>query len=104
MKCFRCFLLILAAVLPATRGVAEEPRSILILHMENAHLPGNALISKTVEQTIGGPPRFQYFDEYMDENRLGTDFSSLAASLQQRYSNRKIYLVVAAGPPSLRVG
>jgi signal transduction histidine kinase len=102
MKSIRCLLLMFAAVLPGTRAIAEEPRNILILHMENAHLPGNALVSKTIEQTIGRPPAFQYFDEYMDENRLGTDFTNLATSLQQKYSNQKIDLVISAGPPAMR--
>jgi signal transduction histidine kinase len=81
---------------------AQKPKNILILHMENSRVPGNALVSRTIEQVIGAYPKFQYFDEYLDESRLGRDYSGFAEGLRRKYANQKMDLIVTEGPQPAR--
>ena len=65
--------------------------------------PGSILASRAIEQVIGSRPKFQYFDEYLDENRLGTDYSVVAANLQRKYVNQKMDLIITAWPEASAV-
>ena len=100
MNLLGCFCLVLAASFSTVCEIAraQEPKNILILHMENSRVPGSILASKAIEQVIGSRPNFQYFDEYLDENRLGTDYSVIAANLQRKYVNQKMDLIITLGP------
>ena len=100
MNLLRCFCLVLAASFSTVGEIAraQEHKNILILHMENSRVPGSTLASKVIEQVIGSRPKFQYFDEYLDENRLGTDYRVVAANLQRKYVNQKMDLIITLGP------
>ena len=100
MNLLRCFCLVLAASFSTVGEIAraQEPKNILILHMENSRVPGSTLASKVIEQVIGSRPKFQYFDEYLDENRLGTDYRVVAANLERKYVNQKMDLIITLGP------
>jgi signal transduction histidine kinase len=104
MNLFRRLFIVLAVGLFVVGGnaVAQETKSVLILHMESSQVPANIIASKTIEQVIGSRPKFQYFDEYLDENRLGTDYSGIAQGLQRKYVNQKMDLIITVGSQAAR--
>jgi signal transduction histidine kinase len=86
----------------STVALAQEPKDILILHMENPRVPGNVLASKTIEQVMASRIKYQLFEEYLDENRLGTDYAGIADGLERKYANRKMDLIITVGPQALK--
>lgn len=83
----------------ASAGLAQTVKNILVLHMESARLPMNALISKTLEDGLDAA-RISHvtFDEYLDENRLRQARSVIADSLEVKYAGKKLDLIITAGP------
>jgi hypothetical protein len=104
MNVLRYLFLVLAAgwLIAGETVRAQEPKNVLILYMESPRVPGNILASKTIEKVLGSRPKFQYFDEYLDENRLGTDYSGIADGLRRKYVNQKMDLVITVGPQAAR--
>jgi len=95
-------LLILAWFVVVARCDGERTKNVLVLHMENSHAPANIAASNAIQEVIARESRIQIFDEYLDENRLGTDFAMMADTLGRKYAGQHMDLVVTVGPPALR--
>src|SRR5262249_22501618 len=83
------------------RALPQNIKNILILHMESSRIPANRLASKTIEDVIAPQIPHQLYEEYLDENRLGTDYSGFADGLEKKYSKQKMDLVFTVGPQAL---
>jgi signal transduction histidine kinase len=92
--------LVASIVLPST-SICQNAKNIFVLHMENSRVPGNIAAAKAIQDTLGRDVGNQVFEEYMDENRLGTDYPVLAERIRQKYAGRKMDLVMTFGPPAL---
>jgi signal transduction histidine kinase len=94
----RLVLLLAACLCTSGRGVlAQDIKNILILHFERPQLPANVIASRVFEQVFARQPH-QFFDEYLDETRLGSDYSPIAVALQGKYAHERIDLVITIGP------
>jgi hypothetical protein len=82
-------------------SLSQTAKNVLVLHMESSRLPANIVAQKAIEETIGKNPGTQVFEEYMDENRLGTDYPTLAERIHQKYGKTKMDLVMTVGPQAL---
>jgi signal transduction histidine kinase len=80
---------------------AQNTKSILLLHEGNANHPANLITSGIFRETIGSDPRNQFFEEYMDEDRLGASDEQLQESLREKYGGKKMNLVIGDGRPAL---
>jgi signal transduction histidine kinase len=92
--------LAMALFLPLT-SLSQTAKNVLVLHMESSRLPANVVAQKAIEETIGRNLGTQVFEEYMDENRLGTDYPTLAERIHQKYGKKKMDLVMTVGPQAL---
>ena len=99
MKRFASLVVLLAIALcaPGREARADNVKNILILHFERPQLPANVIASRVFEQVFANLPH-QFFDEYLDETRLGSDYSHIADALEAKYSHQKIDLVITIAP------
>ena len=81
---------------------AQTTRNVLVLHEGNATHPANVITSGVFREVFGSGPRNQFFEEYMDEDRLGASDENLAESLHRKYTGKKMDLVIGDGWPALR--
>ncbi len=93
------FLLVASWLNLAPAVLAQGIRNILVLHMESAQLPANALVSRTIEDglTEAHIPHVT-FDEYLDENRLRLTHSAIATTLEAKYAGKRLDLIITVGP------
>ena len=101
MKRFRYVGMLLAALLlPANLSPVQVTKNVLVLHFESANAPVNILITQAVQEIFSSNASIQLFEEYIDENRLLTDYPGLVQVLRVKYAGKKIDLVLAAGQPA----
>jgi signal transduction histidine kinase len=81
----------------ADRGWAQKIPNILVLHLQSPQLPANIIASKSIEQAMASLSKYQIYDEYLDENRLGINYPRTADSIQRKYAGQKMDLVFAIG-------
>lgn len=94
---------LLAAALPFSLcSNAQTTRNVLLLHEGNANHPANVITSGVFHQFISADPRNQFFEEYMDEDRLGASEAGLAEALRDKYLGQKMALVIGDGRPALQ--
>jgi len=62
--------------------------------------PANAISSEVYRNTFGSAAGSQFFEEYIDEDRLHGDEDRLAELLREKYQGRKMDLVIGDGWPS----
>lgn len=94
----RVLLIVMSAFFPLHFAQAEGTKRILVLHTDSSRLPGNAIVSKAIQETIGREQGNQIFEEYMDENRLGPNYPLIVDTLREKYAGQKIDLVITFGP------
>ena len=94
------FLLIITLLLSACLR-AQNIKNVLLLHEGNANHPANVITSGVFHQIIGVEARNQFFEEYMDEDRLGASDESLVETLRAKYSGRRMDLLIVDGRPAL---
>ena len=82
-------------------SLSQTAKNVFVLHMENSRLPANIAAAKAIQETVNQDVGNQVFEEYMDENRLGTDYPALAERIRQKYAQRKMDVVITFGPPAL---
>jgi signal transduction histidine kinase len=95
-------LMFLIFLSPLSRSYCENTKNVLVLHMENSHVPANIAASNAIQEVLGSQPKVQIFEEYLDENRLGTDFATRADLFGHKYSGQHIDLVLSVGPPAFQ--
>jgi signal transduction histidine kinase len=97
---FRLSVIIIAA-LCGFSARAQNVKNILVLHEGNANHPANVIASSVFHKVFDLAGQNEFFEEYMDEDRLGANDNSLETSLRKKYSGKKIDLVVSDGRPAL---
>jgi signal transduction histidine kinase len=78
---------------------AQNTRNVLVLHEGNANHPANVITSGVFRDLIGSDPRNQFFEEYIDEDRLGASDERLEETLREKYADKKMDLVIGDGRP-----
>jgi hypothetical protein len=78
---------------------AQNTRNVLLLHEGNANHPANVITSGIFHEILGSNARNQFFEEYMDEDRLWASDERLAESLREKYAGKKIDLVIGDSIP-----
>jgi len=81
---------------------AQNTRNVLVLHEGNANHPANVISSRVFHEIFGSDLRNQFFEEYMDEDRLDASDERLEESLEKKYGANTINLLIADGQPALR--
>jgi signal transduction histidine kinase len=90
------------AMIPHTSFMsARTTKNIFVLHMEGARLPANQVASKAIQETLSQEPDNQIFEEYMDENRLDVDDSTIIERIQEKYAGQKMDLILTVGSQAL---
>src|SRR5579885_2139361 len=103
MRLGRVFsLMILAWLFVSARSECERTRNVFVLFMENSHLPANIAAANAIQEIVGRQPGVQVYEEYLDEDRLGTDFATVADMISRKYAGRQMDLIMTIGPPTLR--
>jgi PAS domain S-box-containing protein len=97
-------ILVLAVALllsagPSCFAQAKPVKNILVLHEGWEKWPSNALVNTQIQKTLNSDDRFeaQFFQEYMDEWRLGQSIPETAQTLHRKYGNERLDLIVAVG-------
>jgi signal transduction histidine kinase len=85
-------------------ALSQSAKNILFVHMNNHKAPGNILFSKAFEEEMSRHVNHRIFDEYLDESRLGTDYSGIAEGLEKKYASQKMDLIIFGGPEALPFG
>ena len=99
MRCASLVLLLaIGLCAPGREAHAENVKNILVLHFERPQLPANLIASRVFEQVFAHQIPHQFFDEYLDETRLGNDYSHIATALEEKYAHQKIDLVITVAP------
>jgi PAS domain S-box-containing protein len=78
----------------------EKPvKSILVLHEGWEKWPSNALVNAQLQEAFGRDNSFeeQFFQEYVDEWRLGRSIPEMAEALHRKYAIHRLDLIVAVG-------
>ena len=78
---------------------AQSTRNVLVLHEGNANHPANVIASGVFHERIGSDPRNQFFEEYIDEDRLGASDEQFEDALREKYGGKKMDLVIGDGRP-----
>jgi signal transduction histidine kinase len=78
---------------------AQNTRNVLVLHEGNANHPANVITSGVFHDLLASDPRNQFFEEYIDEDRLGASDERLEDALREKYSDKKMDLVIGDGRP-----
>jgi signal transduction histidine kinase len=98
---FRVVSPVAIALLFSVCAIAQNTRNVLVLHEGNANHPANVISSRVFHELLGSDPQNQFFEEYMDEDRLGASDERLEEALREKYSSKKMNLVIADGRPAL---
>jgi hypothetical protein len=78
---------------------AQNTQNVLVLHEGNANHPANVISSGVFRELFASDPRTQFFEEYIDEDRLGASDERLEVALLKKYGDRKMDLVIGDGRP-----
>jgi signal transduction histidine kinase len=98
----RRFVLSVAVALLACVCVsAQNTRNILILHVGSANQPAHLRISRVFRDVLGAAPHNQFFEEFVDYDRLKADDQTLVETLGKKYAGKKMDLVLSDGGPVL---
>ncbi|HKQ04520.1 MAG TPA: sigma 54-interacting transcriptional regulator [Blastocatellia bacterium] len=85
----------------------ETPKKVLIVSSEDLTLPGPARVSQALRSTFrnNSSDRFQFYQEAMDAYRFPEEkyAEELVRFLKRKYEGEKIDLIIAYGPPALRI-
>ena len=100
----RLLFLILVCVSPCLGLQEHKTKNVLILHDGWRDLAMNSLSDRELRQIQSSDQALdiQYFEEYTETYRLGTQYPTLADILRQKYSTQRIDLIVAVGQTALR--
>ena len=101
LRSVKCFLPI--AVLFSGSLWAQNTRNVLVLHEGNVNHPANVITSAVFREAFGSGPSNQFFEEYIDEDRLGASNESLVEVLRNKYAGKKMNLVIGDGRPALKL-
>lgn len=84
---------------------APEPKRILVLYWDNRESQADDTFARNFQKTLESVPpgTFEYYSEYLESSRFPGENQSLLVRdyLQQKYSDRKIDVVVASAPVPL---
>ncbi|HEY6308784.1 MAG TPA: PAS domain-containing protein [Candidatus Angelobacter sp.] len=74
-------------------------KSILVLHEGWEKWPSNALVNAQLQETFAKNDKFeaQFFQEYVDELRLGRSIPEMAEALHRKYAAQKFDLIITVG-------
>jgi signal transduction histidine kinase len=78
---------------------AQNTKNVLVLHEGNANHPANVISSGVFRELLASDARNQFFEEYIDEDRLGASDERLEVALLKKYGDRKMDLVIGDGRP-----
>src|ERR1700761_3737788 len=100
----RLLYVILLCTFPCLGSQQRKSKNILILHDGWRDLAMNSLSEEELRGVLGAEKDLdvQYFEEYTETYRLGTEYAALAEMLRQKYSGKHIDVVVAVGQTALR--
>jgi PAS domain S-box-containing protein len=89
-----CFM-----ILPSRPVQAQPVKNILVLHEGWEKWPSNALVNSQLQAVFGGDGSFEvhFFQEYVDEWRLGRSLPDVAEALHRKYAKQKLDVIVAVG-------
>ena len=107
-RAFSCALLLLLACITANAqpGDTGAAKNVLVIYDEQTELPGLAILDSSIRSTLGADTntRINIFSEGMDLSRF--DHSGYGQFLRdyykEKYSGKKIDVVIAALGPSLQ--
>jgi signal transduction histidine kinase len=74
----------------------------MVLYQGNVTHPANVISSEVLRETFASAPGSQFFEEYIDEDRLHGHEDGLADFLREKYRGKKMDLVIGEGWPSLK--
>jgi signal transduction histidine kinase len=80
---------------------AQKTKNVLVLHEGNVNHPATLITSAVFREAFGSGSGNQFFEEYIDEDRLDASDEALEASLREKYGNTKMDLVIGDGRPAL---
>ena len=81
---------------------AQKPTNVLALHEGNTTHPANVIASDVFRRSFAKSPQNQFFEEYMDEDRVREKHENFAESLRQNYIGKQMNLVISDGWPALQ--
>jgi signal transduction histidine kinase/ABC-type uncharacterized transport system substrate-binding protein len=95
----------IAWVIVASPAWAQSPKNVLVIHGGWPKLPYNMVSDEQIESVISNNRniRIQIFNEYMDEKRLAVSTQAFAEVLRQKYTDKKVDLILAVSPAALNL-
>jgi PAS domain S-box-containing protein len=90
-----CFV----AILPCCTLCALPVKNILVIHEGWEKWPSNTLVNAQIQETFASDKSFedQFFQEYVDEWRLGSNTYRMGEALRQKFAKQKFDLIIAVG-------
>lgn len=84
---------------PCWSAQGQPIKNILVLHEGWEKWPSNALVNAQIQEVFAAENVFdeQFFQEYVDEWRLGHSIPEMAEALHRKYSAQKFDLILAVG-------
>lgn len=95
----------IAWVIVASPAWGQSPKNVLVIHGGWSKLPYNMVSDEQIESVISNNRniRTQIFNEYMDEKRLAVNAQAFAELLRQKYTGKKVDLILAVSPAALNL-